>query len=58
MTDHARLLPLAQEAVDLAQNLMLTLQPGALTFKGDCDASTRRRHICAGRRTASAVEGA
>ncbi|MEV7988015.1 inositol monophosphatase family protein [Micromonospora sp. NPDC085948] len=37
MTDHARLLPLAQEAVDLAHDLMRTLQPGALTFKGDRD---------------------
>ncbi|MGC4866550.1 inositol monophosphatase family protein [Micromonospora sp. DT53] len=37
MTDYARLLPLAQEAVDLAHDLMRTLQPGALTFKGDRD---------------------
>ncbi|MET8044934.1 inositol monophosphatase family protein [Micromonospora sp. NPDC005215] len=37
MTDYARLLPLAQEAVDLARDLMRTLQPGALTFKGDRD---------------------
>ncbi|WP_433124200.1 inositol monophosphatase family protein [Micromonospora sp. CA-240977] len=37
MNDYARLLPLAQEAVDLARDLMRTLQPGALTFKGDRD---------------------
>ncbi|MET7667641.1 inositol monophosphatase family protein [Micromonospora luteifusca] len=37
MTDHARLLPLAHEAVDLAHDLMRNLQPGALTFKGDRD---------------------
>lgn len=37
MTDYAHLLPLAQEAVDLAHDLMRTLQPGALTFKGDRD---------------------
>ncbi|WP_433307930.1 inositol monophosphatase family protein [Micromonospora sp. CA-269861] len=37
MTDHARLLPLAQEAVNLAHDLMRTLRPGALTFKGDRD---------------------
>ncbi|MEV1320836.1 inositol monophosphatase family protein [Micromonospora arborensis] len=37
MTDYAQFLPLAQEAVDLAHDLMRTLQPGALTFKNDRD---------------------
>ena len=37
MTDYAQFLPLAQEAVDLAHDLMRTLQPGALTYKGDRD---------------------
>ncbi|MET8119981.1 inositol monophosphatase family protein [Micromonospora sp. NPDC005189] len=37
MTDYAYLLPLAHEAIDLAHNLMRTLRPGALTFKGDRD---------------------
>jgi myo-inositol-1(or 4)-monophosphatase len=37
MTDHATLLPIAHEAVDIASNLMRTMQPGVLTAKGDRD---------------------
>src|SRR4051812_27559933 len=37
MTDFADLLPVAHQAVDLASNTMRTMQPGALTAKGDRD---------------------
>jgi myo-inositol-1(or 4)-monophosphatase len=37
MVDYADLLPVAYEAVDLARDLMRTLQPGVLTGKGDRD---------------------
>ncbi|GIF44409.1 inositol monophosphatase family protein [Actinoplanes xinjiangensis] len=37
MTDYADLLPIAHQAVDLAHNVMRTMQPGALTAKGDRD---------------------
>ncbi|GIE32099.1 inositol monophosphatase [Actinoplanes italicus] len=37
MTDYTDLLPIAHQAVDLAQGIMRTMQPGALTAKGDRD---------------------
>ncbi|MGI5211576.1 inositol monophosphatase family protein [Plantactinospora sp. CA-290183] len=37
MTDYRDLLPVAHEAVDIARDLMRTLQPGVLTAKGDRD---------------------
>ncbi|MCZ7379178.1 inositol monophosphatase family protein [Micromonospora sp. WMMC250] len=37
MSNFAHLLPLANEAVDLAHHLMRTLRPGTLTSKGDRD---------------------
>jgi myo-inositol-1(or 4)-monophosphatase len=37
MTDYADLLPIAHQAVDLARDIMRTMQPGALTAKGDRD---------------------
>lgn len=37
MTGYADLLPIAHQAVDLASNIMRTMQPGALTAKGDRD---------------------
>jgi myo-inositol-1(or 4)-monophosphatase len=37
MTGFADLLPIAHQAVDLASNVMRTMQPGALTAKGDRD---------------------
>ena len=37
MTDYADLLPLAHQAVDLAHDIMTTMQPGVLTPKGDRD---------------------
>ncbi|MBO3741700.1 inositol monophosphatase family protein [Actinoplanes flavus] len=37
MTDYADLLPIAHQAVDLAQRIMRTMQPGVLTAKGDRD---------------------
>ncbi|GIF06253.1 inositol monophosphatase family protein [Actinoplanes siamensis] len=37
MTDYAGLLPIAHQAVDLARDIMRTMQPGALTAKGDRD---------------------
>jgi myo-inositol-1(or 4)-monophosphatase len=40
MTDYADLLPIAHEAVDIAQGIMRTMQPGILTAKGDRDMAT------------------
>ena len=37
MTDYADLLPVAHEAVDLARDIMRSMQPGVLTAKGDRD---------------------
>lgn len=37
MTDYADLLPIAHQAVDMARDIMRTMQPGALTAKGDRD---------------------
>jgi myo-inositol-1(or 4)-monophosphatase len=37
MTDYTDLLPIAHRAVDLAHKIMLTMQPGALTAKGERD---------------------
>ncbi|GIE92299.1 inositol monophosphatase family protein [Actinoplanes regularis] len=37
MTDYTDLLPIAHQAVDLAQGIMRTMQPGVLTAKGDRD---------------------
>jgi len=37
MTDYADLLPIAHQAVDLAHDMMRTMQPGMLTAKGDRD---------------------
>ncbi|WP_231956765.1 MULTISPECIES: inositol monophosphatase family protein [unclassified Actinoplanes] len=37
MTDYTDLLPVAHQAVDLARKIMRTMQPGALTAKGDRD---------------------
>ncbi|GAA1630334.1 inositol monophosphatase family protein [Actinoplanes couchii] len=37
MTDYADLLPIAHRAVDLARDVMRTMQPGTLTAKGDRD---------------------
>jgi len=37
MTDYADLLPIAHQAVDLARDIMRTMQPGTLTAKGDRD---------------------
>lgn len=37
MTDYAELLPIAHQAVDLAHEIMTTMQPGVLTAKGDRD---------------------
>ncbi|GIF41928.1 inositol monophosphatase family protein [Actinoplanes xinjiangensis] len=37
MTDYADLLPIAHQAVDLAQGIMRSMQPGTLTAKGDRD---------------------
>ena len=37
MTDYADLLPLAHQAVDLAHDIMTTMQPGVLTARGDRD---------------------
>jgi myo-inositol-1(or 4)-monophosphatase len=37
MTEYLRLLAVAQQAVDIAQGIMLTGQPGLLTAKGDRD---------------------
>ncbi|GIF16747.1 inositol monophosphatase family protein [Actinoplanes teichomyceticus] len=37
MTDYADLLPIAHQAVDLARDIMRTMQPGVLTAKGDRD---------------------
>lgn len=37
MTDYANLLPIAHQAVDLARDMMRTMQPGVLTAKGDRD---------------------
>ncbi|BCY05054.1 inositol monophosphatase family protein [Actinoplanes sp. L3-i22] len=37
MTDYADLLPIAHQAVDLAQRIIRTMQPGVLTAKGDRD---------------------
>ncbi|RZU50946.1 myo-inositol-1(or 4)-monophosphatase [Krasilnikovia cinnamomea] len=37
MTDYADLLPIAHRAVDLAHEIMTTMQPGVLTAKGERD---------------------
>ncbi|MEU4422911.1 inositol monophosphatase family protein [Actinoplanes sp. NPDC024001] len=37
MTDYSDLLPIAHQAVDLARDIMRTMQPGVLTAKGDRD---------------------
>lgn len=37
MTDYSELLPIAHQAVDLAHDIMCTMQPGVLTAKGDRD---------------------
>lgn len=37
MTEYAGLLPVAHRAVDIARDIMRTMQPGALTAKGDRD---------------------
>ena len=37
MTDYADLLPIAHQAVDMARDMMRTMQPGTLTAKGDRD---------------------
>lgn len=37
MTDYTDLLPVAHQAVDLARTIMRTMQPGALTAKGERD---------------------
>ncbi|MEV6348172.1 inositol monophosphatase family protein [Actinoplanes sp. NPDC051851] len=37
MTDYADLLPVAHQAVDIAREIMRTMQPGVLTAKGDRD---------------------
>lgn len=37
MTDYADLLPIAHQAVDIARDIIRTMQPGALTAKGDRD---------------------
>jgi myo-inositol-1(or 4)-monophosphatase len=37
MTDYTDLLPIAHQAVDLARDIMRTMQPGILTAKGDRD---------------------
>jgi myo-inositol-1(or 4)-monophosphatase len=37
MTDYAGLLPIAHRAVDIARDMMRTMQPGVLTAKGDRD---------------------
>ncbi|MEU4691898.1 inositol monophosphatase family protein [Actinoplanes sp. NPDC023714] len=37
MTDYTDLLPIAHQAVDLARDIMRTMQPGLLTAKGDRD---------------------
>ncbi len=37
MTDYTDLLPIAHQAVDLARDIMRTMQPGVLTAKGDRD---------------------